>query len=153
MLDVIIKDVNFRKMLESHCRETLGYLLEKEQQCSVLCYIKYVKFDPELPSHILEGFNDITLFVLSNYTLQSAKIDGDYVTFEAGFGPENVGSVVSLPLFAIIQIIVSDNVLFLNPAANTPIVKKANVDKDAERNSIEAILSNPKNSNLLKKLK
>jgi hypothetical protein len=150
MLDVIIKDINFRKMLESHCKETLEYLLNKEQNCSILCFIKYIKFDPELPEHIKSNFNDITLFVLSNYSLESARIEGEYLIFEAGFGSENIGSVVQLPLFSILQIIVSENVLFLNPSANMPIIKKANVDKEAEKNSIEAILANPKNSGLRK---
>jgi hypothetical protein len=62
------------------------------------------------------------------------------MSFEAGFGNENFGSVVKIPLFAIFQIIVDESVLYLNSVAT---VEKFN--KDLKRNSMSLFKNNPHN--------
>ena len=90
----------------------------------MLCVTEEVSFNPALPQHISSAFGDILLFSLANYTLQSAKIVGENLKFEAGFGEENFGSIVTVPIEYIIQITKNEAPLFVNIAATIPKPKK-----------------------------
>lgn len=140
----------YRALMEDHISKTIGYLFGKDQEFAVVCQVKHLTFTPELPSEILEGFKDTVLFVLSGYTYQSAKIEDDYFTFEAGFGSENFGSTVSMPILAIKQIFVGDTPVVLNHAE---VVHKEKPKDSLQKNSMEALLNNPKNKKFLKKNK
>ena len=137
----------YSALIEEHIEKTIGYLFNKNQEFSLACEIKHVHFNPELPSSIKETFKDIVLFVLSGYTYETAKLDAGYFSFEAGFGSENIGSTVTLPLLAIKQILVGDHPIVLN--LSHPLDK----EKVAKKSSMEALLSNPENKKLLKKKK
>ena len=137
----------YRTLMQEHINKTIGYLFSKNQEFAIACEIKHVTFTPPLPEEILESFNVTVLFVLSGYTYESAKIEGGYLSFEAGFGRENFGSTVTLPLLAIKQIFVGENPIVLNMADPTP------KQKVATQSSMEALLRNPENKKLLKKKK
>jgi len=137
----------YKALMQEHITKTISYLFSKDQEFAIACEIKYIDFNPVLPKEILEGFKDTVLFVLSGYTYESAKLEGDYFVFEAGFGHENFGSSVTVPLLAIKQVIVGEHPIVLNLAQPTP---KKELSK---KNSMEALLSNPENQKLLKKKK
>ncbi len=137
----------YRALMQEHIERTIGYLFEKNQEFAIACDIKHIDFQPQLPSDILEAFKDTVLFVLSGYTFETAKLEDGYFSFEAGFGSENFGSVVTLPLLAIKQLFVGENPIVLNLAH--PALKP----KATEMNSMEALLRNPENKRLLKKKK
>ena len=46
-----------------------------------------------------------SLFILSNYTYSTVQINDTHLSFEAGFGNENFGSVVNLPLHSIFKLL------------------------------------------------
>jgi hypothetical protein len=75
------------------------------------------------------------------------------IVFEAGFGSENFGSVVSIPLLSIVQIIVDETPLLINLASYKKEIKsiKKEVDSGGIENSMSSFLSNPENSKFLKK--
>ena len=81
-----------------------------------------------------------SLFTLSNYTYTTVQIDDNYISFEAGFGNENFGSVVKIPLYAIFQIIIDESILYINSVAT---VEKFN--SDLKKNSFNIFKSNPNN--------
>ncbi len=137
----------YRALIEDHIEKTIGYLFNKNQEFSLACEIKYVDFNPELPSGIKETFKDTVLFILSGYTYETAKLETEYFSFEAGFGSENFGSTVTVPLLAIKQIIVADHPIVFN--LSQPIEK----EKATKESSMEALLNNPENKKLLKKKK
>lgn len=154
MLFDIVKSPSFARMMENHARDMLIYLFENEQNFGILCKIEHITFDPPLPQHIKDEFRAMTLFYLAGYTFESARIDQDVLIFEAGFGHENIGSFVSVPLLSIVQIIIDDTPAFVNlavPAEQQPI---ANVEKsEGVQNSMSALLSNPENQKFLKNKK
>lgn len=154
MLFDIVKSPSFARMMENHARDMLIYLFENEQNFGILCKIEHITFDPPLPQHIRDEFRAMTLFYLAGYTFESARIDQDVLIFEAGFGHENIGSFVSVPLLSIVQIIIDDTPAFVNlaiPAEQQPI---ANVEKsEGVQNSMSALLSNPENQKFLKNKK
>lgn len=152
MLYDIIKNPSFARLMENHVRDMLIYLFENDQNFGILCKIEHVTFDPPLPQHLSEEFRSMTLFFLAGYTFESARIENDLLIFEAGFGQENIGSFVSVPLLSIVQIIIDDTPAFVNlalPKEHHPIV---NIEKqEGVQNSMSALLSNPENQKFLKK--
>lgn len=114
----------FRNIKAKHAKEILSFLLSEKEEFDLLCVTKEISFNPLLPTHISSAFGDIILFSLANYTLQSAKIIKNTIEFEAGFGEENFGSIVSLPIDAILQISKNETPLFVNVTATIPKPEK-----------------------------
>ncbi len=137
----------YRALMQEHIYKTIAYLFSKDQDFAIACEVKHVTFDPPLPQEILDSFQDTVLFVLNGYTYESARLDESKFGFEAGFGSENFGSNVSMPLLAIKQVIVGEHPIVLNLAHPAPKVTLS------QKNSMEALLSNPENQKLLKKKK
>jgi len=141
----------YRTLIQTHISQTIGYLFEKNQEFAVACEVEYITFTPELPSDIKDTFEDTVLFVLRGFTFESAQLEEDHFSFEAGFGSDNFGSTVSVPLLAIKQIFVSDNPIVIN-LAKPVIEEEVSVPKKSS-SSMEALLNNPENKKLLKKKK
>jgi hypothetical protein len=150
MIFNIVEDINYKELLEGQIFEVIEYLLNKDEEFSITANIKGVSFDPEIPESISENFPHFTLFTLSNYTYESIILTENNITFEAGFGSENFGSHVTIPLHAVFQIVIDESILFLNPTAT---VEKYFIKKDIEEGqssrSMNAFSTNSKNKDLL----
>lgn len=140
MVKDIIEDENYKNLISKQIKDVIVFLLDKNQEFSITANIEKVTFEPELPEVIKKQLHKFSLFILSNYTYTTITINEEYITFEAGFGNENFGSTVKIPLFAIFQIIVNESILYLNPVAT---VEKFNQDKKS--NSMNIFKSNPNN--------
>ncbi len=152
MLFDIVKNENFNALMRKHIQELLLFLFEAEQNFGVLCKIEELRFDPELPESIQSEFRPMTLFFLAGYTFESARIDDEYLIFEAGFGADNLGSFVSVPLLSIMQIIVDETPIFVSLAApkkRPPENKSIQKDSGIET-SMAAFLKNPENEKFKK---
>lgn len=151
MLENIIKDKEFASIMQKNIQELLVYFFEKEQNFGILCQIEDVSFDPVLPEEIESNFREMTLFFLAGYTFETAHITDGFLVFEAGFGAENIGSVVSVPLNAIMQVIVDETPVLIN--LSTYKVQREElkqVDDKGVENSMASFLSNPENSKFVK---
>jgi len=158
LLSNVTKDRDFAVMMKQHLLDMLGYLFQKEQNFGVLCKIEDVSFSPELPEYMQDGFSHLTLFFLAGYTYESAYIEEDYLIFEAGFGVENFGSVVSVPLLSIVQAIVEETPIFINLSEVkmdelSIEQKELEVDQKSVEASMNVFLSNPENQKFFKKEK
>ncbi|MDD5157434.1 hypothetical protein [Sulfurimonas sp.] len=152
MLERIIEDKKFAKLMQNSIEKLVIYLFEREQNFGVLCKIDRVVFDPELPKSIKDEFRLMTLFFLAGYTFETARIVEDDLVFEAGFGADNFGSVVSVPMVDIVQIIVDETPIFINLSNyKQETSKEAKTDVCGVENSMTSFLSNPENSKFLKK--
>lgn len=152
MLDNVIEDRSFAKIMQKNIQNLIVHLFEREQNFGILCKIEHVSFEPPLPKEISAEFRPMTLFFLAGYTFDTANIIDDDLVFEAGFGTDNFGSIVTVPLLSIMQIIVDETPLLINLASykkENKIVKK--VDNGGVENSMASFLSNPENSKFLKK--
>lgn len=155
MLDNLVEDRDFAKFMQKSLQELIGLFFEKEQNFGILCKIEDVVFQPELPDELNAEFRPLTLFFLAGYTFESARIDEGYLIFEAGFGAENFGSVVTVPLLSILQIIVDETPVFINLSnyKEDPYLdktKQPDVDEKGVENSMASFLANPENSKFLK---
>ena len=140
MIKNIIENEEYKNLVEKQIKENVHFLLDKNQEFSITANIEPITFTPELPSVIKNQMHKFSLFTLSNYTYTTIQIDNEYMSFEAGFGNENFGSVVKIPLHAIFQIIVDESILYLNSVAT---VEKFN--KDLRKNSMNIFKNNPNN--------
>jgi hypothetical protein len=140
MIRDIIENDNYRILVEKQIKENILFLLEKNQEFSITANIEPITFNPELPKVIKEQMHKFSLFILSNYTYTTVQVDDEFLSFEAGFGNENFGSVVKIPLHSIFQIIVDESILYINSVAT---VDKFN--KDLKKNSFNVFKNNPNN--------
>jgi len=157
MLTELNNDKKFSKLISRHIVSIITHLFENNYHFGVLCRIDNVSFTPDLSEEIKADFRPLTLFFLAGYTFESAKIDNDHLYFEAGFGPDNLGAQVSVPLQDIIQIIIDETPIFVN--STTKFTTKASEEdmtqeeSGARENSFAALMSNPDNQKLMKKKK
>ena len=151
MLESLTNNKEFAQLMQKHTQEVIIHFFKEEQNFGILCKIEDVEFSPSLPQDIVTEFRPLTLFFLAGYTFETAHIKDDYLTFEAGFGVENFGSMVSVPLYSIMQIIVDETPVLIN-LSNRKIEQKPKkaVDKKGVEDSMASFLSNPENSRFMK---
>jgi hypothetical protein len=138
-------------MMQKHIQELIIHFFQKEQNFGILCKIEDALFEPSLPEDIVSEFRPLTLFFLAGYTFETAHIQDNNLVFEAGFGTENFGSLVHVPLVSIMQIIVDETPVMINLAIYQPEDVPTKVsDKKGEKNSMASFLSNPENSRFVK---
>ena len=140
----------YRSLMQDHLYNTLAFLLEEGQEFAVAVDTDHLTITPELPREIQKGFGETALFVLAGYTYESAYIDDASLYFEAGFGQENIGAHVQLPLLAIRQIFIGEYPIVINVTSPRPFPEDVAPDPDR---SMEALLRNPENQKLLKDIK
>jgi hypothetical protein len=153
LLDNVTQDNDFALLMQKHIEDMIIHFFDKEQNFGILCKIDDVEFNPALPQNLSNELRHLTLFFLAGYTFESAHLEGDYLIFEAGFGAENFGSVVSVPLSSIMQIIVDETPILINLSNKKPVKKpleQSSPEKGIE-NSMASFLSNPENSKFIKK--
>ncbi len=154
-----------RLLNNKHCIEYLQFLSKNHLSFNLLCERDAIDFSPKLPKEIHEKFGTLVLFVLAGYTLESLMIDTKSVQFEAGFGPNNIGSVVQVELPGIIQILIkekNENAVLFNRCDSLELFHKEEPPfqdpKKDEReskewlDSKEALFSNSKNRAILENL-
>ncbi|WP_457595892.1 hypothetical protein [Hydrogenimonas sp.] len=151
MLIDMIKEEEFQDLMEGHIKDMLAYLLEHDQPFGLLCNLQYVTFDPPLPEEIAQNLKEVTLFMIAGYTFESFEFDEHTLYFEAGFGPQNFGSVVNMPILAVLQLLVEETPLLLNMARPRPRHPEKGVSDEGVKNSLQTFLSNPENRKFLKK--
>ncbi len=139
-------NIRFSQLMNREIYEMLSYLVSEGVDFGILAKVEELKFEPELPSELKEQFSEITYFVLANYTFESAKLTKNTLQFEAGFGEDNMGSVVSVPLLSIVQILIGNNPILINVAQKIEIKELTPEKKDRREKSKNIFLSNPENS-------
>ena len=152
MLENVIEDSDFASLMRKNIEDLVVHFFKKEQNFGILCKIENVSFEPQLPENINADFRPLTLFFLAGYTFETAHIKGDTLVFEAGFGAENYGSEVSVPLLSIMQIIIDETPVLINLTTykeGKKVVKEK--DEKGVENSMASFLSNPENSKFVKK--
>ncbi|GAA7348389.1 hypothetical protein MLS212_08820 [Helicobacter pylori] len=154
-----------RLLNNKHCIEYLQFLSKNHLSFNLLCERDAIDFSPKLPKEIHEKFGSLVLFVLAGYTLESLIIDAQSMQFEAGFGPNNIGSVVQVELPGIIQILIkekNENAVLFNRCDSLELFQKEEpITQEPEKDereskewldSKEALFSNSKNRTILENL-
>ena len=140
----------YKKLMKAHILATIEYMFDNNQEFGVACEVSEVIFEPDLPVELKESLPEITIFVLANYSFESASVTHTDISFEAGFGTENFGSLVTIPLLAIKQLFVAEYPILINISSSRD---EANEEEVEVIDSMAALLKNPENAKLLKKKK
>ena len=133
MLHNLIELSDYKDLTSKQVKELILFLVDNNQEFSITANIQGVDFNPEIPEPISKNFTQFTLFTLVNFTYESLIVEDDYISFEAGFGEENFGSVCSVPYYAIFQISIENSILFINPAATVEKYFLDEIDEDEQR--------------------
>jgi len=154
LLENVIDEHGFAQIMKKSIQDIIIHFFELEQNFGILCKIEEVDFNPALPESINSEFRPLTLFFLAGYTFETARIEDDMLIFEAGFGSDNYGSVVTVPLLSIMQVIIDETPVFINLSVYKDEVKSEQVksltDESGVKNSMASFLNNPENSKFLK---
>jgi hypothetical protein len=151
LLDSVINNKDFTELMQKHMQELIIHFFQKEQNFGILCKIEDALFEPSLPEEIVSEYRPLTLFFLAGYTFETAHVQDDNLIFEAGFGTENFGSLVRVPLVSIMQVIVDETPVMINLATYQPEDKPKKVsDVKGVKDSMASFLSNPENSRFVK---
>jgi stringent starvation protein B len=158
MIINLFQTEEYKALITEHISKTISFFFEKQQEFSVACQVKHIVFLPELPQDIQKSFDEVVLFIVSGYSYESAHLDDVAFSFEAGFGSDNFGSTVTIPLLAIKQIFVGENPIVFNLAEHTDIKVLDNdtqesSSKTSMETSMKSLLNNPENKKLLKRKK
>lgn len=140
MIKDIIESNAYKDLITKQIVETIEFLLEKNCEFSITANLEPIEFEPELPKTIKEQLPKFSLFILSNYTYSTVRLENNFIMFEAGFGNENFGSNVKIPIHSIFQIIVDESILLINSVAT---VEKFNTN--AKQKSLNVFKNNPNN--------
>jgi len=146
MITKIINNDEYKAITKKQIKEVIDFLLHNNQEFAVTANVKGIVFEPALPASILDKLSTFSLFVLSNYTYSTIEINDNHLIFEAGFGKENFGSHVKIPLLAIFQIIIEESILYINSIATSEsFVQK----EELVKKSMDVFKNNPKNKKLI----
>lgn len=141
MIDKILKDREFISLMQGHCFEVLQILVQRKIEFSIICNTQFTAFDPALPKELDLSKNAYTMFVLAGYTFDSLKFDKLKLSFEAGFGPNDFATFVSVDLGAITQIQVEGDILFVNFSH----YQREPSQNELTKQSMNIFLNNPNN--------
>lgn len=156
MLEKLITNDKFCESMCDNLRDLIALLLENGIEFGVICQTDEVAFEPPLPPQIRKHIKQVALFVLSNYSFESAYLgdDGYTLYFEAGFGADNFASLVAIELIDIAQIIVEETPIYINVCAGREKPKKGKTAQPSENytteRSMEKLLSRPENQRFIK---
>lgn len=152
MLENVIQNEEFAKIMQKNIESLIIHFFEQERNFGILCKIEEISFNPPLPEDINTEFRPLTLFFLAGYTFETARIEDEMLIFEAGFGSDNIGSIVSVPLLSIMQIIIDETPVLINLAVyKKELAQKVTVaDDEGVKDSMASFLNNPENSKFLK---
>jgi stringent starvation protein B len=150
----LFQTAQYRELMTKHISDTIGYFFDKNQEFSIVCEVKHTSFNPELPSDLKATFKETVMFIVSGYTFETSSLEDQYFSFEAGFGQENFGSTVTVPLLAITQIFTEETPVLINHAKpQEEKERRKESSQKSAKSSMEALLSNPENKKLLKRKK
>lgn len=145
MTNEIYENSKFLEVMKQNVENIINFLIEEEIEFSVTANVRPIGFEPFLPDDIYARLGSFALFSLAGYTFSTTRLTEDGLVFDAGFGPENFGSIVTIPTDAIFQILVDEEIFVINPTATKLTVAKPRPSKDKSKNIFK---SNPNNKNL-----
>ena len=146
-MHTIFERLSYRELVIKNNYNVIDFLLKEGIEFSIGCYVDVVNFNPPIPSDIIE-FNEFTIFAIVNYTFESAKVNKEYLEFEAGFGPSNFASIVQVPLDAIAWIAVNQDE-YIAISHYRPKIRIKSKEEEIQ-NSMQALLQNPENLKIIK---
>ncbi len=128
-------------IIKSH-KAFLEFLISNQISFTIIAHTHAIYFKPEIPSSVIK-FDKLLRLDIANYTLETSKVENDELIIQTAFGIENFETILSIPLEAIFQIAIKQDLIALNYY----------IPKEREKNSLNIFLNNPANAKILNKRK
>lgn len=143
-----------RKAMEKNCENTIEFLVGENIDFFITVEKDVVEYNPNLPSNILPDNNDFVIFHVINYGLENIHFENNNVVVEMGFGSENFGSTLTIPLWSIFQINIGNHIqkepMFINILGIKATSIKENIKlKNGVDKSKNIFMNNPANKDLI----
>jgi hypothetical protein len=144
---------NLINTMKNNCKNTINFLIEENIDFFLTAEKEIIKFEPQLPNGILPNDNELVIFHIINYGLENIHFENDNIVVEMGFGTDNFGSTLTIPLWSVFQIHIGNNIqkepLFINILG----IKSTEIQKYLDENegvnkSKNIFLNNPDNNKL-----
>ncbi len=145
-LEEFFQSKEYKELAKKNIHSTLELLFKKGIEFSIIAYTKAIEFNPPIPKEILK-FDEIAMFIIAGYSYESSSLNQESFSFEAGFGVENFGSILTIPLEGIVQIAIGEELLLINH--HEPKIE----NQEPEVTSMDILLNNPENLKLIKRKK
>lgn len=147
----IVNTDDFKEVMNVNIANIISLLVDTDTEFGILVDMKAVDFNPKLPENV--KMSDPSYFILAGYTLQSTRIENDMLKFEAGFGDDGFGSIVTMPLGSVMQISVDEKAIAINmaPAPTQKPTEKKEQKQENKSKSFNAFADNPENAKFFKK--
>jgi len=132
----------------NNSKRILEVLEQEELDFTIKVKTDLINFNPKLPKEVQTSiFNQIfNILTISNYTKTTFTVDNNDIKFEAGFGPDNIGSVVTIPIRAIREIYFENKLLNLNVFSEFEII-----EVDTKTTSMNVFAKNSANKRFFNK--
>lgn len=146
----LLNDDKFGLLMQNHARDVLEYLISFNIPFLIVANKNLISYNPDLSSETKANISsgEFTIFTLANFTLESAILNRNTLSFHASFTRDDKeGTIVEVPLGAIFEICLKDYPIFINRA----IYKSR--DKTIQNqisDSLRVFLSNPENQEFFK---
>lgn len=134
MINDLVSSKEYKNLVSKQLKDLLLLLMSNNKPFELITNISWVTFTPDIPEEITTNFTKYTLFSIANYTLESLELHDKYLTFEAGFGQNNFGSICKIPYLAIFKASIDSSILFINQIAT---VDKYSMSEDEEKIQVE----------------
>jgi hypothetical protein len=123
-------------------RAFIAFLLIEQINFTIIVHTHAIEFEPVVPKSVI-NFDKLVRLDIANYTLETAKLMNNTLILQTAFGIENFESTLKIPLEAIFQIAINQDLIALNYYE----------PQEKEIDSLDVFLSNPANLELLKRKK
>ena len=147
-LEEFFQSKEYKQLAVQNIHATLELLLKKGVEFSIISHTNVIDFNPVIPKEIIT-FDEIAMFIIAGYSYESSNLSKTSLSFEAGFGEENFGSVLTIPLEAIVQIAIGEELLLINHFEPKEVV----IEEEKENSSMDILLNNPENLKLINRKK
>lgn len=146
MNEFLFEQADFKKVMKKHCYEVLQLLISKSEHFQIVCDTRFVSYEPKLPDSYIDSSLSYIMFYISDHSVESVNLNDKLMSFYAGFGPDNFTTCVTVKLEALHKIQIQRDIVFINPS-----YYHNEEAEDPLKSSIEMLLKNAKNRDLIKK--
>jgi len=138
----IYQKESYKEAVQQSNYAFIHFLLQEQIAFTTIVHSNVIECNPPIPKSVI-NFDKLVRLDIANYTLESALLEKDALIIQTAFGIENYESTLTIPLEAIFQIAINQDLIALSYYE----------PKEKELDSLNLFLSNPANQEILKKRK
>ncbi len=138
----IYKKESYKEAVVASNYAFIQFLLQEQIPFTIIVHSNILECNPPIPKTVI-SFDKLVRLDIANYTLEHAILEKDALIIQTAFGIENYESTLTIPLEAIFQIAIAEDLIAISYYE----------PQEKEADSLEVFLNNPANQKILKNRK